>query len=236
MSQEEPDKDKPGEVGFPSLSYSSIKEILSCPHKFYLRKVEGVEPTTSPAMRVGSAVHHAIATWWKERDIGRVADELTTFIDFETFQKAWPLVSRYIAELGHLEPVLIEQELEKEFEGIKVRGFVDLVLPGDKVVEIKTTSGGASKFIATAHADWQPAMYAWLLGWEEIAVEYHVIDTKRSDVLVLVSERTKEDIENVENLIRVASRIVRQGDYPAMPGRQCQWCGVRAYCKFFVTR
>ena len=143
-----------------SLSPSQVNMYMMCPAKWYFRYLIGLSEPTTGALALGKAFHGTLARNFRQK--------LNTGHDMETrelsevFSAEWSLasadaalrddedaeelaatgqilVSAYLAEAAiPLQPRAIEQTVQGEIAGVKVRGIVDLLDTDGRVLDFKT--------------------------------------------------------------------------------------------------
>jgi len=143
------------------------------------------------------------------------------------------LVKLYYQErLPGLEPYLIEQRLETSVDGIRVVGYVDLVLKDGRTIDHKVVA--RTWVEEDAHKDLQPSFYA-LLQRKPIEFEFHLaVTTKEPKLGVVATRRDEQAILWTEDLIRKVWALMQTGLYPPNPvGYWCseKWCGHQEMCK-----
>jgi RecB family exonuclease len=144
------------------LSPSQVNTYLTCPAKWYFRYLVGLIELATGALALGKAFHATLATNFRRK--------LTSGRDMEpaelreVFEQEWilasegaelrddedaadlaatggALVTAYIGEAaGSIAPRAVEQAVEGEIAGVKVRGIVDVLDTNGRVLDFKTAS------------------------------------------------------------------------------------------------
>jgi len=145
-----------------SLSPSQVSTYMTCPAKWYFRYLIGLSEPTTGALALGKAFHGTLARNFRQK--------MSTVRDMETQElrcvcaEEWSLatadaalrddedadelaatgqilVAAYVKETaGPLQPHAVEQTVQGEIAGVKVRGIVDLLDTDGRVVDFKTAS------------------------------------------------------------------------------------------------
>jgi RecB family exonuclease len=143
-----------------SLSPSQINTYMTCPAKWYFHCLIGLGEPTTGALALGKAFHATLAQNFRHKLITRRDMEAKELGD--VFAEEWPvaiadaalrddenaeelaatgriLVAAYRAEAAiPLQPLAIEQTVQGEIAGAKVRGIVDLLDTDGRVLDFKT--------------------------------------------------------------------------------------------------
>lgn len=240
-----------------TVSASRLNCFHSCRLKFYFRYVlELMKPTTA-ALFTGKAVHMALQHWSKARWRGTPIDptllkslfmenwkesQLSDPVDWQEEEdnernKAWGLVEMYLRETP-IPPdekpegveVVIEADLPK---GTKLVGVIDLVRPGGRVVDFKTTSSTPQADLALHRNQTQLTAYGILhreaTGKPVQGFElHHLIKTKTPKLAVISTEGMGEEWEErFLGLVDSYKDGIDLEDWVPSPGLQC------ASCEFF---
>jgi CRISPR/Cas system-associated exonuclease Cas4 (RecB family) len=240
------------------VSASRLNCFLTCRLKFYFRYVlKLVTPTTGPLF-VGRAVHSALKRWSKARWLGQPHDQeslkpsfLTDWIlsqqeepvvweaDEEEKQqgKAWDLVEMYLRETtipSDEKPEAVEVSVEADLPGLpRLVGIIDLVRPGGRIVDFKTSASTPQTAQAIHRNETQLTAYGLLYreatGSEASGFElHHLIKTKQPKLVVTeVGAMTEGRETRFLRLVEAYVEGVEREDYVPSPGLQC------ASCEFF---
>lgn len=242
-----------------TVSASRLGVWSQCRLKFYFRYISGIEKPPTPALHVGKVVHAVLQQWSLARWRGTPLDADAMNAVFES---AWsiPPDGREIAWEGEEEAsrtntlnligaYLLETPIpvDEKPEGVEVSmevdlashglptliGIIDLVRPGGRIVDFKTTGRTPSSEMAQHTTEIQTTGYALLYreatGRRESAIElHHLVKTKTPKIVV--TEFGPASDRQVTRLLRVIDSyvdgLVREDFVPA-PGLQC------ASCEFF---
>jgi CRISPR/Cas system-associated exonuclease Cas4 (RecB family) len=157
----------PSESLLATVSASRVQLFHQCRLKFYFRHVLKLPASRPAALHTGSAVHHALQLWNRLRWIGIPIARSSLRDDFEQFWSeqldlnpvewesaeaeeserlsAWRTLDHYLdhSPIPEEEPVeAVEAAFDMDLapHGLPVlRGFIDLVRQGGKIVDFKTT-------------------------------------------------------------------------------------------------
>jgi putative RecB family exonuclease len=145
-----------------SLSPSQVNTYMTCPAKWYFRYLIGLSEPTSGALALGKAFHATLARNFRQK-IGTGRDMENGQLS-EAFAEEWwlaiaeaalrddedatelattgrILVEAYLSEAARsVKPKAIEQTVQGEIAGVKVRGIVDLLDVDGCVFDFKTSS------------------------------------------------------------------------------------------------
>lgn len=254
QAQAEP---KPADV-LARVSASRLNTFLSCRLRFYFRYVERLTKPTTGALHVGRAVHSALKTWSKARWLGQphspesirpgfLADwtssqerEPVTWEEDEEAkqqQKAWDLVEMYLRDTpipAEEKPEAVEVAVEADLAGLPTLvGVIDLVRPGGRIVDFKTSAATPQTAQAIHRNETQLTAYGLLYreatGDDASGFElHHLIKTKQPKLVVTeVGPLTDEREARFHHLVESYVDGVEREDWVPSPGLQC------ASCEFF---
>ena len=237
------------------VSASRLNCFLMCRLKFYFRYVVKLAKPATGALFVGRTVHWALQQWSKARWFGRQldTDSLKPGFDlhWETIQerepvvweideeakqrdKAWGLVDMYLRETtipADEKPEAVEVAIEADLPGLpKLVGVIDLVRPGGKVVDFKTSATTPQIAQAIHRNETQLTAYGILhreaTGHDASGFElHHLIKTKQPKLVVTaVGAMTDQREERFLRLVESYVDGVEREDYVPSPGLQCSSC------------
>lgn len=243
-----------GELKF--LTYSMIKDFLTCPEKGRLAYIERLRrPVVKSVLLFGTGIHLGIE--------GRLREGLSAVDTFEVF---WGDALRVVRERGEevefrdgeseeslrmlgkiilrkwemheetpREYYLLEESRYVEVRGIKLCGTIDYVGEEGKVlIDWKTSSQKYS--VERASYDLQLTVYSYLLantlGKTPERVGFGVFVKKANPEVQYVwgRKRQKEDFENLERIIVKVVGDVWRGEFYKNFGMHCQWCDYYGLC------
>jgi CRISPR/Cas system-associated exonuclease Cas4 (RecB family) len=243
------------------VSASRLNTFHQCRLKFYFRYVLKLVAPTTGALLVGRAVHSALKRWSKARWLGQPHDAealKTTFLtdwilsqqdepvvweqDEEEKQqgKAWDLVEMYLRDTpipASEKPEAVEVSVEADLSGLpRLVGIIDLVRPGGKIVDFKTSAATPQASQAAHRNETQLTAYGILYrettGEEASGFElHHLIKTKQPKLVVtevepVTAEREQRFLRTVESYVDGVERE----DYVPSPGLHCAACEFFAEC------
>ena len=234
-----------------SLSPSQASTYMTCPAKWYFRYLIGLREPTTGALALGKAFHGTLAQNFRQKlSTGRDMDakELR-----EVFAAEWStaiseadlrddegadelaatgqiLVATYVTEAaGPLKPNAVEQTVQGEIAGVKVRGIVDLLDADGRVVDFKTASKRPNGL--SADHSLQLTTYAMITpGASGLCRLDTVTKTKTVQVIQQSYQVGAEDRRFAETLFPMVQESIRDGIYP--PHRGCPMCS-RRYCGYW---
>lgn len=234
-----------------SLSPSQVNMYMMCPAKWYFRYLIGLSEPTTGALALGKAFHGTLARNFRQK--------LNTGHDMETrelsevFSAEWSLasadaalrddedaeelaatgqilVSAYLAEAAiPLQPRAIEQTVQGEIAGVKVRGIVDLLDTDGRILDFKTACKRPTG-ISTEHR-LQLTTYAMITpGASGLCRLDTVTKTKTVQVVQQSYQVGTEDRRFAETLFPMVQESIQDGIYP--PHRSGPMCS-RRYCGYW---
>ena len=234
-----------------SLSPSQVNTYMTCPAKWYFRYLIGLSEPTTGALALGKAFHGTLARNFRQK--------LSTGRDMETqelrevFAEEWSLaiadaalrddedadelaatgqilVAAYLTEAaGPLQPQAIEQTVQGEIAGVKVRGIVDLLDTDGRVLDFKTASKRPNGI--SAEHSLQLTTYAMITpGTSGLCRLDTVTKTKTVQVVQQSYQVSAEDRRFAERLYPMAQESIQDGIYP--PHRSSPMCS-RRYCGYW---
>lgn len=245
------------------LSASQINTYLMCARKYAFRYVERVEPEFhSSALAFGSSVHSALEHFHMERMEGRspspqdvaavfrsdFASEQERELRFKPGEDATSLAEQgerlvvmYVERYHDIEPVAVEPAFEiplvdphtGETLGPSLRGYLDLVLAGDRVVELKTAAKKPDPVDLDRRLQFSAYAYAWrqIHGRDPTLVVRTLVKSKRQVTIEeTVTERTVDDDAFFVATAMEVAKGIEAGVYPPSPGWLCSECEYGRAC------
>lgn len=246
------------------VSASRLNCFHSCRLKFYFRYVLEMVKPVSAALYVGKAVHAALQAWSMSRWRGQAHDAQGLREGFlanwgacqedepvaweageedDQQAKAWGLVEMYLrdtpvpaGEKPEAVEVRVEADLAKHGLPTLV-GIIDLVRPGGRIVDFKTSAASPNTEQALHRNEAQLTAYGLLYreatGNPESGFElHHLVKTKVPKLVVTEAPATSESQRTkFFRLIESYTDGVEREDYVPSPGLQCAACEFFAECR-----
>ncbi len=242
------------------VSASRLNCFHSCRLKFAFRYVEQLAKPATAALFVGKAVHAALQQWSTARWRGQAHDAPSLkhgfFLNWVTGQedepvawepgeedaqqeKAWGLVEMYLRDTpipAEEKPEAVEVRVEADLaeHGLpSLVGIIDLVRPGGRIVDFKTSAATPNAEQVVHRNETQLTAYGILYkeatGKEASGFElHHLVKTKVPKLVVTEAPATTEaQRTKLFRLIESFVDGVEREDYVPSPGLQC------AACEFF---
>lgn len=241
------------------VSASRLNTFHTCRLKFYFRYVMALVKPATAALYVGKAVHAALQQWSVARWRGQPHDVETLRAGFlmnwiagqeeepvpwdgdeDTQQeKAWGLVDMYLRDTpipAQEKPEAVEVRVEADLakHGLpSLLGFIDLVRPGGRIVDFKTSAATPNAEQVVHRNETQLTAYGVLYqeatGQRESGFElHHLVKTKTPKLVVTAALATTDgQITKLFRLIESYVDGVERQDFVPSPGLQC------ASCEFF---
>jgi len=139
-----------------TLSVTSIKQYLSCPHRFFLDRILKIALPVNERMKLGSLIHDILAKFHSPGETDFSQDRIVKLLDEnarkhsllpESLQEARALLSIYAAEemLGREQSLETEYPFEIDFAGTRLSGRIDRIVAapgGVKVIDYKMSGSG----------------------------------------------------------------------------------------------
>ena len=246
----------------PTLSPSQINAYLMCPLKYRFNYIDKLpRPWKSAALAFGSAVHSALEAWQMSRLSGEEisADEVEGIFlaDWESekvgdvrfkddeesgtlMEKGRQLVRLAMDTLRPDLPLAVElpfvvdlPQWDIDVPPVKLRGIFDLLLPGNRLVEIKTASKRFDPWTLERHIQLSAYAYAHdkLMGTIPDLEIVTLLKTKVSKVEVVRAHRKPEDMDWFLGLVhQVHAAIVHRSFFPC-PSFLCGDCEFVDNCR-----
>ena len=242
------------------LSASRLNCFHTCRLKFYFRYVlELIKPSTA-SLFTGKAVHAVLQAWSTARWRGQPHDAPALREGFlmnwvtsqeeepvkweageedEQQEKAWGLAEMYLRDTpipANEKPEAVEVRVEADLarHGLpSLMGFIDLVRPGGRIVDFKTSAATPNAEQVLHRNETQLTAYGILYreatGKPESGFElHHLVKTKVPKLVVNEAPATTEaQRTKLFRLIESFVDGVEREDYVPSPGLQC------AACEFF---
>ena len=245
------------------VSASRLNCFHACRLKFYFRYVEQIAKPATAALFVGKAVHASLQQWSTARWRGQPHDAETLkhgfFLNWVTGQeedpvswegeedaqqeKAWGLVDMYLRDTpipSEEKPEAVEVRVEADLaqHGLpSLLGIIDLVRPGGRIVDFKTSAATPQSEQVLHRNDTQLTAYGILYreatGKQESGFElHHLVKTKVPQLVV--SEAPAATEAQTTKLFRLIESFVdgvEREDFVPSPGLQCAACEYFNECR-----
>jgi putative RecB family exonuclease len=240
------------------ISPSQISMFLRCPSQYYFRYCEGLILPSKSVMIKGKAVHKGQEINYKQKiqtkqdlSLSDVQDAAATEFDSSVPETEWKpdedkgkikdevitLAGLYHKEVAPMvQPEYVEEEVYFEADGLKFKGFIDVVQEGGIIRDTKTTAKTPSQDIADKSLQLTAYSFAYrtLLGQEEkkVVLDY-LVNTKTPKYVPLESSRCKDDIDRFLAIAKQISKAIQSGIfYPNVDNFMCnsEHCGYWHKC------
>jgi RecB family exonuclease len=233
------------------LSPSQATTYLACPAKWYFRYLVGLTEPATGALALGKAFHGTLARNFRQKmSTGRDMEngELS-----ETFAEEWSLamadaalrddedatelaitgetlVRVYVTEAARsVKPKAVEQTVQGEIAGVRVRGIVDLLDVDGCVFDFKTSSKRPNG-ISAEHC-LQLTTYTMITPEASGQCRLDTVTKTKTVNVVQQSYRIgPDDRRFAETLYPMVQESIRDGIYP--PHRSSPLCS-RRYCGYW---
>lgn len=244
------------------LSASQLSCYLMCPRKYGFRYVERIEAEhRSSALAFGSAVHSALEWFHDEKVLGHEPsplDVVAVFLaDWDGEQErglrykegesadslaalGMALLRLYLEQFATQEVAAVEVPFEIDLVDPetgevlleRLRGYFDLLWPGDIIVEMKTS---ARRFdAADLRRRLQLSAYAYayrqMHGRDPSIVVINLLKTKKPAIEVQHTDRVIADDGFLFSLIVNALRGIEAHAFPPNPSWSCTDCEYARAC------
>lgn len=237
-----------------SLTAYQIDDYLTCPLRYYYIHRLRIPIATHQSILYGSAIHAAIAYFFRERVAGRTPRIASVL---EVFKNKWVnegFLSRQHEELrlregaetltmfyetfkGGEVPIAVEQPFKIPYNGIQLRGVIDVVfgtLPKSRVVDFKTSKViEPKKAEARTKESTQLAVYA--LAWKQMhghapeAVQLYFLESN----LAGSEKKDEKDFVKLKEKIDGVVAGINAGDFRAKPSpHACAYCPYNRICPY----
>jgi PD-(D/E)XK nuclease superfamily len=250
----------PTEELLTTISASRLNLWLQCRLKFFFRYVLKLEKPKTPALHVGTTVHSVLQAWnmarwrkgpfqiatmrqvfdngWKEQDGVKWDDD-----EAKQQQQAWAMLETFFTETpirSNEQPEAVEVPVEADLSkhGLPVlRGVLDLVRAGGRIVDFKTTGKTPDANSAAHQHEVQTSSYSVLYrdatGRKESGVELHHLVKLRQPKLVVTAAPPMTDPQQTRLFKQIESYAngVQRGDYVPSPCFTCAGCEYINECR-----
>jgi len=243
-----------------SVSASRLNTWLQCRLKFYFRYVLKITKPKTAALHFGSVAHLVLQAWnmarWRKQpfeiaklkdvfDLGWQDQGQINWDGEEPDQKnlAWSVLEKYFIEtpiksdeMPEAVEVWVEADLSKH--GLPtLRGVLDLVRAGGRIVDFKTTGKTPDNEMALhqngVQLDSYSVLYREATGRRETGRElHHLVKTKTPKLIITPAEPMMEYQRN--RLFRMLEDYVdglERGDFVPAPGFGCMGCEFLHECR-----
>lgn len=244
------------------LSPSGIKDYLGCSLRFYFKRVLKLPEPASQALHLGKSVHAAIQAFWLAKWRGGDTDTETISKAFlvafnalleadgvqytegerkKSIVKGDAVVRAYL-DSDHAKsderPVGVEVRLEEHLGSIPspLLGYIDLVRPGNVVVDFKTCASTPNVELEGFLHELQLIAYQLLVEastGEPVTARELVFLVKTKTPKVIVHRMKPADshaIERFWSMAEAATDAIYHERWTPQPGMHCSWCPYRREC------
>lgn len=249
-----------------TVSASRLNTFHQCRLKFYFRYVAGIEKPPTPALFVGKTVHAVLQAWNLARWRGQLRTPESFRKQFDQAwdhpeeegavrwkedepaqrQTAWAMLETYFRETTIPEgekPQGVEVSVESDLAGLpKLIGVIDLVRPGGRIVDFKTSST-TPKPDRTAHQNERQLtcfglLYRAATGEREGGFElHHLVKLKAPKVTVVVlNTATPSQEARLFRSIESYVEGLERRDFVPSPGMVCMGCEYFGECRSWTGR
>ncbi len=213
------------------ISYSYL-HLLACPYASFLRYQAAVRAPQNPYAARGSALHKALEMEHKDKkdfdlnnaikiyktEFLRIVQDEDVFVDWPLYKKLESqgidylvIYANDLAEGKFPAPSIVEREFVIPFEGIEIVGKIDVEQIEEEDVVVDYKSGSAKPDRWMLRHNLQFTCYAWAYLIEHGRLPAKLIWHHLKDGSRLETERTMEDIEQLQQIIRNAVRMNEMG-------------------------
>jgi len=246
-----------------TVSASRLTTFHQCRLRFWFRYLSGIVKPKPAALHVGSSVHETLRFWnrarWhrKPATLKELHDAFsgawTALLEAEPAefdgdtedqkQTGWKLLETYFRESGiqpDEKPDAVEVSVEADLtvHGLpKLVGILDLVRPGGRIVDFKTSGKTPDPEQVTHTTEGQTTGYALLYreatGRAESGIEIHTLVKTKAPKLIVTAMPPASQAQ-VTRLFRSIESYVRgleREDFVPSPGLQCASCEYLTQCR-----
>lgn len=238
------------------LSYSQIETFLTCPLQYKYRYIIKIPVPPSAALTFGDTIHRTLEAFYKIVQDGKHPSQeelLTKYAEkwksvgygnktYESKMKAHgeKLLSEFYRS-GYV-PGKIPKKLEESFKlkitpMLTIGGKVDRVdvLPDKKIEIIDYKTGQSTRVKKNVKNDLQLSVYAMAATSEgiynyrpeDVIVSFYFLENQEK----ISGTRTADQLQTAKDKIIQTAEEIKKSDFPAKPGRQCDFCEFRLICE-----
>jgi putative RecB family exonuclease len=244
-----------------AVSASRLNCWLSCRLKFHFRYVLQITKPKTAALHVGSVVHSVLQAWnmarWRKQpfeitklkqvfDMGWLDQGSVINWDGEEPEQkntAWSVLEKYFTDTpikADERPEAVEVPVEADLSkhGLPIlRGVLDLVRAGGRIVDFKTTGKTPDNEMALhqngVQLDCYSVLYREAAGKRETGRElHHLVKTKVPKLIITLADPMTENQRS--RLFRLMESYVNgleSGDFVPSVGLQCNGCEFINECR-----
>lgn len=244
-----------------TVSASRLNTFHSCRLKFYFNYVLGLTRAKSGAQHIGSTVHFTLKLWnlarWRRQTIpeGWLREQFDLFWtdeqegaiawdegeQDESKAKAWALLHTYFTQSpipAHEAAEGVEVSVDADLGTTRLVGIIDLVRPGGRLVEFKTTgqtpNPEKAEHLHELQCSCYAVMYREATGQTESAVELHhlvKLKTPKLVVTALPAMSAKQETRLRKSVDSYLEGVQRQDWVPSPSPMSCSCCEFFNECR-----
>jgi RecB family exonuclease len=243
-----------------TVSASRLNLWLQCRLKFFFRYVLKLEKPKTAALHVGTTVHLVLQAWnmarWRKEpfqittmrqmfDAGWKEQDGINWDGDETKQQAqaWAMLETYFTETpirSNEQPEAVEVPVEADLSKhglITLRGVLDLVTAGGKIVDFKTTGKTPDAASAGHQHEVQTSSYSVLYrdatGRKESGVELHHLVKLKQPKLIVTAAPPMTEQQQTRLFKQMESYVngVQRQDFVPSPNFTCAGCEFINECR-----
>lgn len=244
------------------LSATQLTTYLACPRKYAFRYVDRLPPEfQAGAFAFGRAVHSALEWFHGEKIIGKIPppeDVMAIFrADFDAelerpvrwkdtdspldlAERGAELVRMYVEQFKNVDVHAAEMPFQVplvdhetgEVLPWRLRGYFDLLLPGDQLVEMKTAARRFTPENLLRRVQLSAYAYAYRehFGRDPILLVTTLLKSKKPALEIITTNRTFRDDAFFAHLADQVARGIVAEVFPPNPGWGCDGCEYQDHC------
>lgn len=234
-----------------SLSYSKVSTYKNCPLQYKYRYILNIPTPPSHALSFGITIHDTLRDFEIKR---RMGIEVSLEDLLKMYKKNWQplgylnkehkqerykegatLLKNYLdkSKQDKKTPLALEKSFNLKIDGIKFFGRIDRIDSledgGVEIVDYKT---GQTKSQKDVDRDDQVSFYAIAaqdaLRMRPEKLTYYFLESGTK----VTTTRTPKQLEKKKEEIGEIVSEMKEGNFKATPGMQCQWCDFKEVCPF----
>ncbi len=231
------------------ISYSQLSLYNSCPYRYKLRYIYGLEEDIKPYWIFGNIIHEILEYAFKNHiplqkieDIFLERIQQQSYILKDTYEyylkRGLSILKKFIKkeeeEFKDVSTIDVEHPVRIKIDDKEFVGIIDRIIKKDGeicLIDYKT-SKPSNEIETIENAKKQLSLYAYLLKMQHIFPKKGYIWLLSQDKVIEVDFDDSLIEKEIKNIKETINKIAK-GEFPPKPSYHCKSCSFRMICKYW---